>query len=839
MTRIILRSIVLCLLAGFGLACGTHRPPAVEVAREGQPAMKIHVSPGGNAALQASAAELVSYLKQITGTEFEVVDVPFAGEGILLALAQTAESLDGADRQRLAVLGTESYRLQAGDQGVSIVGNSELAVQHGIFDLLERLGCRWLQPGERWTIVPHRPDLSLPALREFREPVFRDRRIWYAYGCGIDSSRDVLQRDYDRWHRASRLGGLARFQCGHSYPHTVGAHLEVFEQHPEYFAMDEDGKRLPVKTHQSLCYSNPDLARLFIEHRLASFRAARAENPYEFMISMDPNDGSQPCYCPACQALGNGSDQAIHLANQVAQALRQEFPDAAVGLYLYASHRLPPEKVRPEPNVYGQLAMGFNKTGFTFEELALGWRKAGLKELGIREYFGVMAWDWGLPGRGRGSSLDYMRTMIPRFVEWGATSFNAEINANWGTFGPAVYAAARLMWEPEADVEAIAADYFQHAFGSGARLMQDLHVMWGEDSRLTQSNLHRWLTQLERALTATAKDDAGVRQRMEDVVAYLHYVVLFRRWEEAASKGDREQAYAALKPLLTFTWRIRERQVMHAYALQRRLVNSGAAVLRPLKDGWRFNAPDAVWKDSTPVTTAELLQLFQQDLADHPVDERLVHFSQDLRPLDPDSRGSPPAGTLRGNSVWHVLVPAGVSRIDLTVEAGWLTALTVLDQKNQTIAERTWAREGDFEKDVGFPVPRPGRYTITLTGREYRPVFADGLAIVAEASEQHPFPAEYFGPCYFFVPAGVDTILAMPGMRLTIQAPSWEKRRDLIPQDKGARDCLEIPVGDDGGKVWRVDGQTRGAFYFYNIPPYVATDPSRLLVPVESLSARE
>lgn len=816
--------------------------PALPIAKKGKAVVELHVSPT-NSALIEHTRELAGYLQRITGTEFALASKPFEGEGILLALRDGATTISEADRKRLSSMNQEAYLLEIDPRRLLIVGNSERAVRHGVFDLLEQLGCRWLIPSERWTIVPRAPSLSVPPMHRFEEPAYRFRSIWYAYGMGGDESKEILARDYQLWFRANRLGGIASFQTGHSYPHTVGKHLAEFEKHPEFFAMDEHGKRLPPKQHQSLCYSNPDLARIFVQDRLEQLAEAKAKNPHEFMVSMDPNDGSVECHCEPCRALGNGSDQALHLANHVARALREKYPDAAVGLYVYASHRLPPEKIKAEPNVHVQVAMAFNKTQYTYEELVRLWRQS-VTAIGIREYFGVMAWDWGLPGRGRGASPGYMKRMIPRFKEWGAVSLSAEINANWGAFGPATYVATKLLWDVKADADAVANDYFEKAFGSGAKPMKELYALWEGNQRLTQRNLHLWFGKLGEAVKATERDDEGVRQRIEDMTAYLHYVVLFRAWQQAEQSGDPERAYAALKPLLMFSWRTRDRQVQHSYALQRRLVNTGAPVLRPLREGWRFNEPEAVWKDSTPVTSAELRALFAKDVEAFPADPRSVEFTGNLA-LASQFTASHQYATVnkinvRGRARCFV-VPTKTQSYRFRV-VGRGTELELFDRE----ADRSL-------RSVTLPTKETDSVELSLeAGHSYRlelnPTMGGGdatfewpaeLPLAFEASEDEPLWTDGGGPLYFLVPKGCKEVWCRGNPRLSLVTPAG-KRIDVTPEMyKEGQDAAHITVnpGEDG-KLWTVWNQTRGSISFLNVPPYLSALPGQMLLPREMLEQK-
>jgi len=804
--------------------------------------VQIYAQPDTNAVSEALQV-LQTYLGQMTGAEFSCATTPYAGKGILLAVGSDAAALPPATAEALKTMGGEGYVVFADRDKLILAGNSGRAVRHATYELLGQLGCRWLVPSERWTIVPKRSKLKVEPLQIATEPDIANRSIWYAYGMGVDDSRYVLARDYNRWVEGNRLGGLAPYKCGHTYPHTVEGHKDLFQAHPEYFAMKEDGTRIPYGKYHSLCYSNPDVASIFIEEKVAELRASKAANPYAYTVSMDPNDGSVACCCESCKALGNGSDQALYLLNQVAKALRKEFPDGVATMYVYASHRLPPLKVKSEPNASVQVAMGFNRTKYSLDELVAEWRK-NVPSVGIRDYFGVMAWDWGLPGRGKASSINYMKTWLPKFKRWNAASFNAECNVNWASFGPATYVATKLLWDASTDADAAYAEFFVSAFGAGAADMKALHALWATNSRLSVQNMHEWFALLENAFKAARNDGPGVQQRLIDMAAYLHYVRLYHDWECAVAGGDRDEAYTVLKPLLEFTWRIRERQMVHSYALQRRLVNAGAKILRPLEAGWRFNEKDAVWKNPESLTDTELLEIFKADLASTPPDKRIRTFSTNLKKLDAEGGTPAPVGVLRGRSRWHVLVERDEHLAFPLKMTGvrYPYILTIHDTNGKQVWESKHTVSADeryeqklFELDVKFP--KTGQYIITIqAGEDYRPMFPEGLRVVLEASDAHHPLFRMYGNAYFYVPKGTKRILMKTEGRVALIRPGETLRTDYEVKDEDPKlQCTVIPVEDDAGEVWTLSSQTAGNAYFLNIPPYIASSPDRLLVPAEAM----
>ena len=821
------------------VAAGTARAD-VPLAAGGKPSVGVAWTPAENEKLKQAAETLAGYLGRMSGGTFTVA--PGTPEkGIVLCLRGSG-ALPAEDDAKLAAMGAEAHVIRAGGGRVLLGGNSEKAVLNACYDLLHRLGCRWLIPSARWTVIPRRPDLAVPEMVVFAQPDLVHRSIWYAYGMGVDGSREVLARDYGTWFDANRLGGVAPFKSGHTYPAVVAKHEEEFKAHPEFFAMDEKGERLPFKTHTSLCYSNPRVAEIFIAAKLAELRADKLENRFAFTVSMDPNDGSIACNCGACRALGNGSDQCLHLANKVAVALRREFPEAVVSFYVYASHRLPPEKVKAEPNINVQVAMGFNNTPYTLEELVQLWRQK-VSTVGIRDYLGVMAWDWGLPGRGKGSRFRYVKETFPKFKAWGATTYNSEINANWGTFGPAVYVATRLLWDAGADADAAQDDFFRHAYGAAAPEMKALHALWADSTELTRQNLHFWFRQMDKAFGAAQNEPPEVKARLLDMAACLHYARLFADWETAVQSHERDRAYAALKPMLEFTWRIRERGMVHAYALQRRLVNSGHDALQPLEPGWKFSDPKAVWKHPDPLTDDELRAIYKADLAATPPDTRLRRFSADLKPFPGQTPGERIGGNLRHDSTWHILAedPAHL-RFALPVKGvRYNYELKVYDMADEIVWETEYTvprslprgEQQDFSLDVRLP--KPGQYRLTIkAGEDYCPTFPKGMKVVLETSlTSHP-TLRYTGG-YFYVPADTDRILLKTSGRFSVQAPGWRARKDLTTKDEDpALGCIVIPVGNDAGKLWTVTAMTAGSHYFLNIPPYLAVEPGALLIPSDA-----
>ncbi|MHB9108197.1 MAG: DUF4838 domain-containing protein [Armatimonadota bacterium] len=548
--------------------------------------------------LQAAGDFLAATLGQMTGWKLpvQVVTEPPAG-GICLAVT-------GYDPEKPADL--ERYTITATEAQLTIASPTAIGVRHGVMAFLHSQGCRWLMPSPKWWIIPQVDALRVTGKWE-SAPVFASRRIWYAYGTG---GRKDLQDYYNVWAQAGLLGAARPLSTGHSYGGIIDRNKAEFAQHPEYLAKGKDGKPDPTKVAaaQKFCYSNPGLRALCLRDRIALLKAERATNPLSYMVSMDPSDGQGTCDCAECAALGGTTERVLSLANHVARGLREEIPGAWVGLYAYSSHRMPPT-IPLEPNIHIEVAMAFNQTGLTYDELIEQWgKKAG--SIGIREYYGVEAWDWGLPGRLRGGDVAYHQRTIPNFLQHGAVSLNAETNANWGGQALGLYVAARMLWDPKVDVDAVVEEFLTAAYGTAAPRMRELYAYFDtfgmRSPALTEAERRKMLDLAFAALNATA--DPACKARIVDMLAYLVYVDHYTRFGKGENSTGDDAYYARLKALMTYAHRIESRNVMHTYALARRLCN-----------GWVRNRmefhltnKDCVWKVGEQYTDEEIVAMAEK-----------------------------------------------------------------------------------------------------------------------------------------------------------------------------------------------------------------------------------
>lgn len=839
------------LLLSLPLFAMTVRPgQAAEFAlvRGGKPICAIVVDSmksrgAGPAVLKDAGQWLADCVKQASGAELPILAVPNNRPHVLIARADAHPKIAAA--AGLKSTAYDAFCIAIHGKRLAILGNSEAAARHGVATLLAGWGFRWLAPAPRWHVVPSRKDLVWSEGKRVDQPQLAHRGIWYAYAGGDKS----LMTNYRRWAIANRLSVRSVIRTGHSYGNIISRNQAEFAAHPEYYAQLADGTRdnRRAVNARKFCFSNAGLIRLVVRDRAQLLAEYRRANPAAYMVSVDPSDGEGTCHCDRCAALGTTTDRVLHLANQVARRLRSEKPPGQVGLYAYSSHRLPPT-IQVESNVYVQVAMGFNRTQYTLPELVERWSKK-VGAIGLREYYGVEAWDWGLPGRMRGSHVAYHRRWIPYYAARKLNAVNAETNANWGGQALGLYVAAQLLWNPQANVDERVNEFFSLGFGEAAPTVRRLWKKFDEAPPLRSATLVPMFRDLEAAHQQTAPKSAE-RARVVDLMAYLVYVARFREFDLVRNRQrERNDAYyAALKPLMQYAWRIRLRDVVHHYALARRLCN-GLPVRDKRLDFYMFNKQKSpVWMAGEQLTDGEIEKQFRATLERLEADgDPVVTYSRLLEPVRPPGAD---AGSSRQflqkedgvatfrHRLTGYLIPSGKQTVRLGIAPTSRSAsLTVYARGDEVLWEKSYRKSDTFHA-AEISLPKANEYRVEIVGG-FKLQVPKETPFVYEASVARPAWVDYSGPHYFYVPRGAKALIVDANPRLSLYQPGRRARIDVSATTrKPGKDyaVLDLPA-EAVGRVWHTSHQTRGRFALMNVPPLLSFHRSTLFVPREVAEA--
>jgi len=779
----------------------------------------IHIAADAPAGVRTAAEELARWV----GSNFTITTNAFEGRGFYLALA-------GQDKlqktpAKLATLGPEGLYIRGSKDSVSIIGNTELAVREAMYLYLEKLGFRWYLPHPAWHIVPAQPQL-FTEFELLTKPDYESRNIWSGYKTGSDqANREVLN-----WGQYNRLGGAFQANAGHAYPAIIQRNRAAFDAHPEYFALLADGQRDTnrVSTARKFCVTNEGLIQLCVDDALARF----ATDPKLQMVSLDPSDGSGSCECETCRALGTVSDRVFYLANRVAKAIGEKLPGKWVGLYAYSDHQLP-TSIPLATNVYVMVATAFNSTPYSIDGLIAEWGRRVTK-LGIREYYGVLSWDWDMPGRPRGARIDYLRRTIPHFHEKHANALSAETSNGWINRGLGQYIAAHLLWDTRTDVDALVNEFYDRCFGAARPPIEELFTRWQRNGNAlpTGHDLAIWLRLVAEAEVLTT--DAAVRERLDQIKLYLHFVAVFQDYKTAADDAIKLKMY---EELLRYVWRVRDLTVCPSFAIVRVLANNAAPSAE-----YRFNNPNRIWRDERPVTAADTAAWFAADRA-------RFHEIFGLQPVAPAEHyvplGAPAAAVynqnvLRGRHDLLVEVPpvgTGVVKVAMGFVQNRKYELPIRlyrldqepgDEQEKPVVEKIVTGDQAFH-DIPLTGVAPGIYRLVVEDRRSGLMLQlAGLRASLIADAAHQIWSTRRSDFYFHVPKGTAKFAVVTTGPLTLQKPSGQRIKTTANQR-----LLEMPVADGEAGVWQVLEQA-GRFYFIGIPALVGFAPDQMLIPADA-----
>ena len=757
---------------------------------------------------EAAVADLRDCFLTMTGAELPLVEAPTGERPIVIRLG--AEVLTEKEQETLRGLDNaeEGFLLSVRPDEIRIGGLTEAGTTNGIYELLRELGCRWYYPGESGAVIPRNPEAAVESGDRYVTPSFALRRFWMVWGGEGPNFPDGTAKAMNDWARRNRRSGSLGFG-GHSYYRIVPP-AKYGETHPEYFGLL--GKKrffLPKSKHGwQICTSNEDVVQLAIEYARDFLARGRR------IVSVSPNDSGGFCQCEACENQGSITDRVVILANRVAEALAEEYPDRLVGFYGYME-ALPPPSVPVHENVVVYLCRNESRLhNLTFdwfesmfspanarwrEEVFDGWT-AKAKHLALRDYWGLTIW--------HEAPYDYAEIFDRDFEELHRLGFigvNAEMLNGWASSGFAPYLGAVKLWDVNADLvaerERMYRDLFGEAAGDVLAAMTRLQKAQMRKEPLTDADLGFCTARLAAAKAKAENEE--VRKRLDWLSGYFDYVSALVRYRREAEAD----------PLA--------RDLRNRFGL-----GAGTA----LKEALDANADSSAF-------SARVLRAYA--FADVGGDARAV----DLAPVRGASpiRHTPDATQYRKTHYFFVWVgSAGRLAFDVThVPVGSDPAgcrLAVADAQGKVVRSSEMARGAT--QAVSLRNLPEGLYGVAVDpGNGAFKINFRNRYVVLEAREAHPFCTS-LSPRHFLVPPGTKAFTVhvdAPGGTEVVDVTLIDPAGKVVLEKKGffGKEDFRVKVAPGTHGVWRLDATASedAKIALSGVPPYLATEPGRLLAP--------
>ncbi len=811
---------------------------AVALAADGKALAPIVIAPGSSEALKQTAADLAASLKQITGAEFAITEGTEPGG---ITVGTIAQFPDASLNEALAIAdtynGLEAYAIRSNDGTVRLLGNTDLGASHAANRFLELLGRRVYFMGPNWEIVPQIRTLNFD-LNETSRPKVWSRKLGFTRMNikGDEGDRDKIA-DFDRWKAANLMGQSLLISTSHAW-HAIPNAFKLqgfpfkkeFEEHPEYFAL-VDGKRKPPQ----LCVTNPGLQKVVTRYANQYFEV----NPDADMVSLDTADQAGWCTCDDCKKLGLHGNQAFFLANLVAKDLQKSHPGKYVGVLAYSWHSDPPDFVL-EPNVFVMLTNGMNASKLSFEELFAAWtKKCG--SLGIYEYFTFWEMDkCMLPGKGPHNAIDNLPAHMKRYADHNVVGFLAESAPAWGTHGFGYYIASKLLWDPEADLASLKADFYEKAFGPAAPAMAKYFACLDLSHEPFRgiAQLRQCLDALREA-TVLAKSRPDVLARLDDLKMLMIYTDLGNKVDASdEDSGQKEKALDWFK----WAYRIRNTHMIDFTTFRAALGNheyDRTLAAKYNEPSWNArHTKDNPWRDERPVTSQEIEERIAALAAEwgKAPEANEVKFSEDyvVVPFDDGGKAVRREQAFVGTATFLLASPKG-DPLKFTVTSAPSPqierqnakySLSTSDGKNLTSGELP---EGDNAMELKVPGPGIYKFSCKRGGGGWKINLPEDVPAALLVEREMEFRPQNM-TTYFYVPKGTKRfVFYVQDGSVLIKDPANQQAYSGRPNG----DFIEVAVGDGAdGKVWNMTGKSRN-FWFLNIPTVLSSDTRTMILPRE------
>ena len=527
---------VLKILRKYGIkASDAPESPAFALSKDGRIILK------DNLAATRTAAELLQkFIGRICGMKPEIV-----GECPALAGDISLASAEPEDKS----LEKDGFHIETRQDGSLLVEGKAKGCIYGVTALLEDcFGVRYMAADTYK--CPKRSGFTIEQpLSRCENPAFSFRST-QSYAIATDP-------DYALFLRSERAQDVF---AGGMWVHTFDRILpssRFGETHPEWYSQIE-GVRRPGKASQ-WCLSNPEVLEAAVAQLDSIFRA----NPEAEIISVSQNDGNFTyCHCEECQKLMDryGSVSAPYILFM--NALAERFPDKTISTLAYLFTMTPPKGLTVRPNVNIMLCdidcdrerdLRSTAGGREFIEAMEGWSAISDN---------LFIWDYGINFDNYLSPFPNFHILQPNIRLFRDNHARMHFSQIAGSLGGNFselrsYIVAKLMWNPDADVESLIGGFLRDYYGAAApyirqymklleaELLKSATRLWIYDSPVTHkdgmlsaANRRKYAELFDRAEAAVKDDAAALRHVRMERLTQQYSELEIRRAQGIEDKED-------------------------------------------------------------------------------------------------------------------------------------------------------------------------------------------------------------------------------------------------------------------------------------------------------------
>ena len=452
-----------------------------------------------------AAKELGYILEKMTKVKFTPEPYTKAVKTPSFIIGKTPEAENaGADFSKFAP--DEWFVKKAGEK-IILAGGSNQGSLYAVYELMEKFaGVSF--PALDVEVIPEKTFLLIPEdLYIQGKPAFLHRTIYDGIAGGNRNYAQHLIEKRRLFNTRNRESAIKRtiqydvctqYNAGHNLYFFVDPD-KYFKTNPEYFSMNEKGKRFLGKNKyvgSQLCMTNKDIVKITVESLKKYIKKDRAALPKEkwpVIYKISQLDSTNfICLCPDCKKLtekeGNESALIIHYLNAVVQEINKTYPEIKIGASFYVSTEEVPKTLRPHKNLICEWNDLYSK-GDLYRPFTSKFNTARRK---IYERWtevtphGVSLWDYHnmgattVPPRLE-TVVDSLAADLKYFHSKGTVRYISEMQDGVIIYGATqlfldlqYYVGKRLLIDPSLEPEKLIKHFMHHYYGLAEKSMTEI-----------------------------------------------------------------------------------------------------------------------------------------------------------------------------------------------------------------------------------------------------------------------------------------------------------------------------------------------------------------------------
>lgn len=483
------------LLASISLAAtaGKPGPTDLTIASGGKSGAVVLVAPDAGPWEKRAAADLVTYIEQMSGGKPALADTKESLETALkqpgpqllvgrLALEQQPalrDQLTRAAKSKPLLRADAVVRRHSGNR-VYLAGNNDDAHYYAVVMLLNDWGCRWYLPTELGECIPRHGELKIGELDEAYGSPFEVRRFWLSWNGSNEGQAEFMHRNFFNEMLVPNGHNLAQYTKD-----LIPPGKSMFN--------------VPIAEDKTADHVAKQVAALFAQGK--DVQLGMEDGVYESDSPLDKE--LLALQYDKYFLKPSATDAFLTFYNKVADRLLKEHPSSPsrIGFLAYANLTLPPVRVQKAAKpLVAYLApididpihpmnSPLSAPRREYKEILTKWADVMEGRVVIYDYDqGMMVWR-DLPA----PSVQMFRHDVKEYQRAGILGVDTESRGAFATIFTNLFYRGQLLWNPDVNVDALETQFYVDFFGPAAQPLQKywtaIHRAW-QETIVTEHEYH-------------------------------------------------------------------------------------------------------------------------------------------------------------------------------------------------------------------------------------------------------------------------------------------------------------------------------------------------------------